>query len=222
MSRGLCVPLACLMACAILQLMATDAPGAVVATLKPGDDIQAVVDAHPAGTVYVFDPGTYRLQTILPKTGDVFDGKGQAVLNGSKLLTEFQRSGELWIVPGQTPTHGRLKNPLCKDGFPRCGRPEDVYLDDKPLRHVDSVDKVGPGKWYFDYAAAKVYLGDDPTGHKVEIGATLLAFGGRASNVTIQNLTVEKYAASFSAIDAEYGKGWVVKTIWSGSIILLR
>jgi len=199
------------MACAILQLTTTDAAAAVVANLKPGDDIQAVVDAHPAGTVYVFEPGTYRLQTILPKTGDVFDGKGQAVLNGSKLLNEFQRSGELWIVPGQTPTHGRLKNPLCKDGFPRCGRPEDVYLDDKPLQHVDSVDKVGPGKWYFDYVAAKVYLGDDPTGHKVEIGATLLAFGGRASNVTIQNLTVEKYAASFSAIDAEYGKGWVVK-----------
>ena len=211
MSRGSRFSIVCSMACAILQVLATDAPGASVAKLQPGDDIQAVVDAHPAGTVYVFGPGTYRLQAIVPKTGDVFDGKGAAVLNGSRLLTEFQRNGNLWVAAGQTRAIGRHKASECKKGFPRCAHPEDVYLDDKPLLHVDKLDKVGPGKWYFDYAANKAYLGDDPAGHKVEISVTVRAFGGKASGVTVQNLTVEKYAANSSAIDAEYGKDWVVK-----------
>jgi parallel beta-helix repeat protein len=151
------------------------------------------------------------MQSIVPKNGDVFDGQGAAVLNGSRLLTKFERTGDIWVASGQTQEGFILKTRTCQRGFPRCSRPEDLYVDDKPLRHVDRLYDVTPGKWYFDYAAYKVYLGDDPAGKKVEIGVTPQAFGGKASNVIVRNLTVEKYASPFSSIDTEFGNAWLVE-----------
>jgi parallel beta-helix repeat protein len=194
----------------LLQLSAAKAD-TVSVSLKPGDDIQSIVDAHSPGTLYIFQPGIYRMQAIVPKTGDVFDGGRAAVLNGSRLLTKFERVGGIWAASDQTPQGHRLLGRPCQRGFPRCDRPEDLYLDDKPLHHVDRMYDVVPGKWFFDYATHTVYLGDDPTGRKVEIGVTARAFGGKASNVVVRNLTVEKYATPISAIDSEYGSAWLIE-----------
>jgi hypothetical protein len=199
------------LAIALLPTFSVAAVKAVPVTLTPGDDIQAAVDAHPPGTLYMLQSGTYRMQSIVPKTGDVFDGQGAAVLNGSRLLTAFERIGTLWAAPDQTRKGYVLTARLCQQGFPRCSRPEDLFINDKPLRHVDSVHEVTPGTWYFDYRNNKVYLADDPAGKTVEIGVTPRAFGGEASNVIVRNLTVEKYAAPISAIDAEYGDAWIVE-----------
>ena len=198
-------------AIALLPTFSVAATKAVPVTLNPGDDIQAAVDAHPPGTMYVLQSGTYRMQSIVPKTGDVFDGQGAAVLNGSRLLTAFERMGNMWVASDQTQNGYVLKARQCQHGFPRCSRPEDLFVNDEPLRHVDSVYDVTPGKWYFDYRNNKVYLADDPAGKTVEIGVTPRAFGGEASNVIVRNLTVEKYAAPISAIDTEYGNAWIVE-----------
>lgn len=180
--------------------------------LHPTDDVQAVVDASPPGTAFIFSPGTYRMQSIFPKDGDVFDGQGHAILNGSRLLDKFERHGRLWVASGQNQKGYVLKARACQQGFARCSRPEDLYVDDKPLRHVDGLFKVGKESWYFDYAAGEVYLGDDPAGRKIEIGVTPLAFGGRAVNVAIRNLTIEKYASPLSTVDTERGRAWTVET----------
>lgn len=90
------------LAIALLPTFSVAAVKAVPVTLTPGDDIQAAVDAHPPGTLYMLQSGTYRMQSIVPKTGDVFDGQGAAVLNGSRLLTAFERIGTLWAAPDQT------------------------------------------------------------------------------------------------------------------------
>src|SRR5206468_1827793 len=47
--------------------------------------------------------------------------------------------------------------------------------------------------FYFDYAADKIYIADNPAGHTVEAGKLADAFHGSASNVTIENLVIEKY-----------------------------
>ena len=80
------------------------------------------------------------------------------------LLTAFERVGGIWAASDQTQQGLVLQGRPCLRGFPRCSRPEDLYLDDKPLHHVDRMYDVAPGKWYFDYATHKVYLGDDPAG----------------------------------------------------------
>ena len=41
---------------------------AAIVTLNPGDNIQAVVNANPAGTTYQLSAGMYRMQAVVPKT----------------------------------------------------------------------------------------------------------------------------------------------------------
>ncbi len=54
--------------------------------ISAGANIQAVVDANPAGTTYVLAIGTYNQQTVTPKNGDtfigLFNGTNGAVLDG--------------------------------------------------------------------------------------------------------------------------------------------
>ena len=68
-----------------------------------------------------------------------------------------------------------------------------MFLDNTPLKPVDALSKVVPGTFYFDYAADKIYIADNPTGHTIEAGKLTDAFHGSATNVTVQNLVIEKY-----------------------------
>lgn len=186
--------------------------------LTPSQDIQAVVDRNPAGTTFIFESGVYRLSTmIVPKDGNVFMGKKGAILNGARLLTLLEREGNYWVALGQTQQgfgHGE-----CIKGNERCQYPEDLFFDDKPLRHVASLEEVGPNTWYFDYPAHKIYFWDDPRSHKVETSVTDRAFGGTAKDVTIRKLIIEKFAtpAQSGAIHGyDYEKsrgsvGWIIE-----------
>ena len=43
--------------------------------LHPGDDFQAVISGHPAGTVFLVKAGVHREQSVVPRDGDVFIGE---------------------------------------------------------------------------------------------------------------------------------------------------
>jgi hypothetical protein len=201
----------------ILALALAAGPQADVAVpagaieLSPGDDIQAAVDAHPAGTVFHLNAGLYRLQSIRPRNGDSFTGSAGAVLNGARVLSDFGRAGALYVATGlavdpETQIHGE-----CRKGWPRCDRPQDLYLDGRPLRATDRLEKVRPGFWYYDYGAEAVYLADDPTGRLVELSHRPFAFGGEAKDVTVRNLVVENYACvdqQAAVGDNGAGTGW--------------
>ena len=62
--------------------------------LSPGSNIQRAVSAAPEGTVFTLAAGTYRMQSIKPKNGDVFQGQGGVIFNGAQILT-FQPIGGL-------------------------------------------------------------------------------------------------------------------------------
>jgi parallel beta-helix repeat protein len=185
-------------------------------TLNPGDDIQAAVDASPAGTLVLLSPGIYRMQSVTPKDGNIFDGRNDAVLNGSRELTGFVQRGSMWFVGGQAQEGDVTSSndyPICQRGSPRCNRPEDLFIDNEPMLHVSSLSAVGPGRWFFDYATNRIYIGDNPAGKKIETSVTPIAFHGTASNVVIKNLTIEKYATPIgeAAIGAHLGDNWTVQ-----------
>lgn len=180
-------------------------------TLKPGDNLQHAVERHPAGTTFVLESGMYRLQEIRPKDADTFVGSKGTVLSGARILTNFNREGRLWAAGNQNQ-QGQ-QNGYCDPRHPRCAHPEDLFIDDKPLRHVRDLSAVEPGTWYFDYERRKIYVADDPAGHTVEASVARSAFSGAATGVTIRGLTIEKYAvpAQFGVIgDQHPGLGWVV------------
>ena len=180
--------------------------------IYPGTNIQSVVNAYPGGTTFILKHGSHRMQSVVPKTGDKFIGEAGALMTGSRLLMSFTRSGSYWVASGQTqqgPTSGR-----CYEGWEGCIYPEDLWINSVLLQHVTSLSLVGPGKWYFDYAADKIYLADDPTGKTVETSVLPYAFSGSGvNNITIQGIIIEKYAtpANQGAVNGQGTSGWLVQ-----------
>ena len=187
-------------------------PAAAVA-LSPGDDIQAAVDANPAGTTFSLAAGLYRLQSVRPKDGDSFLGAPGAVLNGARVLTDFGRSGALYVATGLPVDPDAWVHGECRKGWPRCDHPQDLYFDGRPLRATDRLDKVKPGLWFYDYEGQAVYFADDPSGRLVELSHRPFAFGGEARDVTIRNLVVENYACADQQAavgNNGEGRGWKI------------
>jgi hypothetical protein len=187
------------------------APSTVSATIAvaPGESVQAAVNSVPEGAVILLKAGVHRLQTIAPKNRQTITGELGTVLSGARLLTSFSRSGSAWLVTGQAQEGSGAGE--CAAGFPRCARPEDLFIDDVPLRHVGSLADAGPGRWYFDYSTDTIFFWDDPTGRRVETSVTTYAFIGNASQVTIRNLRIEKYANPAQNGVIRGGAYWVVE-----------
>jgi hypothetical protein len=182
---------------------------AATVNINSSENIQTVVNANPEGTTFVIEAGTYRMQSVVPKSGDIFEGQTGADLNGSRLLTSFTRSGSYYVASGQTQ-HGTA-NGTCTTGYSGCEYPEDLFFNSVALQRVETLADVSAGKWYFNYSAGQVYFVDNPTGKTVEISVTTHAFSGSASNVTIKGLTIEKYAVP--AQDGPIsGGGWTIES----------
>ena len=150
----------------------------------PWQNIQQVVNGWPAGTTFYLKAGVHRMQTITPRSGDRFIGEPGTVLSGARQLTSFGRSGAYWFASGQTQ-QGPRPGAKCDPGYPRCGYPEDLYFDGQPLRHVDNLGAVGPGTFFFDYNADRIYFYDDPTnraGRSQRDGTGLHRLGNRRAH----------------------------------------
>ncbi len=172
-------------------------------SLCPGDDLQAKAKAAGSGATLTLRPGVYRMQSVTPLSGQTIQGQSGAVVSGARLLSGWVRSGATWYVTGQTQEFTHSIG-VCESGT-ACQYPEDVYRDNQLLHRELSLSAVGPGDFYFDYGANRIYVGDDPAGHSLEAAAVAYAFLGSASNVTIRGLVIEKYATP--AQDGAIGKG---------------
>jgi hypothetical protein len=201
-------------------------------TLHPSDNVPKIVSSKPAGTTFIFAPGTYRLsQSIIPKDNDRFVGQTScappttscpAIISGAQAIGSLAKfDGTNYEVAGQTQEGGRAANPrVCDADWLGCIYPEDLFFDGKPYRHLDSptLPAIGAGEWWFDYAKHIIYFHDEPSGHTVETSVLNNAFGGPANRVTIQYLTVEEFANMFpvGAIGvAQGGNGLTQGTNWT-------
>jgi hypothetical protein len=179
--------------------------------IGPGASIQATVDLAGDGAAFCLKNGVHRAQTVRPRPRQRFYGEGQTVLNGSRLLTGFRREDAYWAVNSKLqrrPEHGE-----CLPSAPICNQPEALLIDDRPLTRVSSKGALASGKFYIDYAGDKIYLVDDPTNRKVEVTVVPFAFEGAAPDVSISNITVEKFAtaAQTGAIYAIDGARWTIE-----------
>lgn len=60
--------------------------------IEPGQNIQDVVNSHPAGSVFLVKAGTYNGQTVSPRDGDHFIGESGTILDGGN-TTEYAFGG---------------------------------------------------------------------------------------------------------------------------------
>lgn len=179
--------------------------------LNPGDNIQEAVRAGGEGAVFWLEAGVYRMQQIEPLEGQTILGASGAVLNGSRLLTEFTEVDGHWVAEGQTQQGVRHETDESAEGAQRPGYPDAVYVNDQPLTPVDSLDQLRSGTYFFDYDADRIFLGDDPHGQTVEAAVSPFAIASGANGVTVSGLTVEKYATpTQEAAISGNGEGWVI------------
>jgi parallel beta-helix repeat protein len=203
-------------------------------TLHPTDNVPRIVSSKPAGTTFIFTPGTYRLsESIKPKDNDQFIGQTScappttscpAIISGGVEIGHSATfDGTNYEVAKQTQHGARaVSTSNCDPGWLACIYPEDLFFDGTPLQHLDSatLPTIGTGQWWFDYTNHIIYFHDNPSGHTVETSVLNNAFGGSANHVTIQYLTIEEFANMypFGAIGGPQGPNvltqganWTVK-----------
>lgn len=180
-------------------------------SISPGESIQDAVESAVEGAAFCLKSGIHRMQAVRPKNGQSFYGESGTVLNGSQLLTTFVRDGRFWVAEGQK--HAWPKNGVCASSSPACNLPEGLFIDDKALIQTLSKESVESGRFYDDYQNGRLYFVDDPADRKVEATAAAFAFQSNASNVTIKNIVVEKYAsaAQTGAIQGREAKNWTIE-----------
>lgn len=187
--------------------------GAVL--IKTTDNAAQIAGAHDAGTTFVFEAGLHRGVSIKPQSGDVFLGSPGAILSGAKVLSGWNASSGFWYAGGQTSQlTGSGGCRFNEDGtrYDACQYPEQLFVNGQPWWQVTSLDQLSSGRWFFDYAADRVYIGANPAGQLVELSTVANAFKSSASGVTISGLVIEKYAsrAQTGAIEGSSGNWWTV------------
>lgn len=177
-------------------------------TVSPGEDLADLAYSAPEGMTIYLKPGVYRMQMIRPRDGQTFIGQDGAILSGAMVLTDWDQEDGLWVVDGlPDPLH---RSGYCDEGYELCTYREDMFVDGVLYRRVDDKSKLGPGLWYG--GDNKAYIQINPEGRLIELGVTPAAFTGKAQNVTIKNIIVEKYAseAQQGAIQGTQSTGWQV------------
>jgi hypothetical protein len=170
-------------------------------SIHANDDVQTALEKAGGGETLCFKPGIYRLEQALePLQGQTLIFRPGAVLNGSEIVTNWTRQGEYWSSTGHF--NSDLDNvPGLPDQAVMCQRAptaciyKDVFVDDRPLKHVQTLsDLDDPNEVFFDKPAGTIYLATDPTHRRVE--ATVAGFAIRSSvdGVTIRGATIEKFA----------------------------
>jgi len=197
-------------------------PAGFDVVIGPQDDAAAVVAASPPATSFLFTAGVHRIDPIRPKEGDRFSGTAGAVLSGARTLDGWQRSASGWFVDGQTQGDGTLTqgedSGFCAEGKgDGCIFPEMVFREDVPLRRVMTPADLTDDTWLFDYAADRIFVGGDPTNARIETSVAPYAFWGDADDVTIEGLTIEKFATPLrqGAINPRIGRMTSAGRAWT-------
>ena len=191
-------------------------PACTGRTVRVGADIQAAIDAAGPNGRLCLAAGTHRLkQPLRPKAGQRIGGRG-AVLSGARPLERWTADGSgRWRHAGVAGQPAGLVGE-CAGGGTACRYPDDVWRDDTRLKRVLSLDDLAPGTVYLDYAADRIWVGDDPSGADMEISVTPSAIRSGSNErgtarVRLSGLVVERFANPAQAAPAvEMGPGWVV------------
>jgi parallel beta-helix repeat protein len=115
----------------------------VVSTTVPGDgvfvgvgeSIQAVVDAHGAGTTFVIGAGTHHRQSVVPKEGDVFVGESGAVLSGDGVSEFAFQAAEIGSVTIRGLTIEEYATPTQKGVIENAGGSYGWVVDGNVIRY---------------------------------------------------------------------------------------
>lgn len=168
---------------------------------SPGDALRTIGEAvrvAPAGATISIADGVYHEAVhVYAKSVHFRSPGGGAVLDGARPVTGWSPdpAADRWYATGWTHEFQRTSGIHVDPAHPEAAYPDQVFVDGLPQRQVTSLGDVEPGAFFHDEPADRLYLGSDPSGHRVE--ASALAWGlylNRADGSTVDGLTVRRYA----------------------------
>lgn len=187
-------------------------------TVDPSMSLQAAIDANPPGTTICLRSGIYRLAAaVVPKANDALIGQPGTVLSGARDITgTFTRTGSAWVASNMTMEGYDPRPCIGGSAVTSCSWLNDVYFDDAALKRVASLAAVRSGAFFFDYPNDRIYIGDNPAGHRVEVGVTDSAIATLSrqhypEGVTIEGITFEKFATRAQHAAVEGFNDWTVE-----------
>lgn len=201
-----------LVACLALSLAAFFAgPGTAGAQTSevpptcPGS-LQAKIDAAvPGSTVNLADNCVYR-ETLTADRPLTLDGGGGGAVRGSDVWRDWRKNGAGWTSVKAVPSLEAPDRYRCEGPDRRCGWPEQVFVDGRPLTQVAS----GPGAGEFALdAGRRVVLGGDPSGRTVEVTVRERWLVGTSDDVTVEG--VEMRHAGLDGLWNGGYSGWTVR-----------
>jgi hypothetical protein len=179
-------------------------------SMTPGDTLQAIVDAHPAGTVYCMAAGTYRNQTIVPKSGDVYIGQPGAIMDGGETTRFAFRS---ILEPNQSApirnvtirgltvqryaSAGSIKNFISPEGAIEAG--EGWVIEGNLIQNNISGLSMGRGNWGWGDGAV---IRDNRIVDNLEIGVEI-----NGSNILFEHNELARNGGALNDQDRAWAGG---------------
>jgi hypothetical protein len=166
---------------------------------SPVRTVSRAVALAASGSSIVLHSGTYHESVhVFGKDLDVAAAPGSTVIfDGSRPVGGWVRSGTGWYSPGWTATFARTSGDQIDPAVPMAAYPDLAFLDGSPLHQVASLSALGPGRFFVDHAADRLWIGDDPAGRLVEASDLSWAIWFNAAHgSSLRGVTVRRYATS--------------------------
>lgn len=144
---------------------------------EPLRTIKAAMKRVAAGGTIVLRAGEYHEKVTIPdgKPVTIQSYPGEAAwLDGSRAVDGWVADGENWragwdLVFDYSPTYSRGVEDNAEEHWqfinpehPMAAHPDQVWVDDEPLRQAASLSELDAESFYVDEMAATMYLGSDP------------------------------------------------------------
>lgn len=198
--------------------LADQPPSSPYATVNSGQDPVAALASAPTGATILINDGVYPLTSPLaPKQGQYIYCTDGVVFDGSRTLTGWTSDGSgHWYASGYLPaaySDGGVCDVISGTESQQCRQREDVYRDSSPLNRYMVLADLATGGFFADYAANRVYVADDPTGHAFKMCRTQYAMNSSVSGVTWRGGTFQYFAtpSSTGAVTVSGGSNWTIR-----------
>ncbi len=168
------------------------------------------VEKAPNGSTIVLRGGTYREYVYVGfnRSLTVQSYPGEAVwFDGSAPVTGWTKSGSTWVVNGWTHVFDHRisfnanadeTKRFVDNRNPLAGYPDQVWINDAPLRQVASASAVTAGTFYVDESGKRLIIGSDPSGQKVTASTIARAFKVQGKGTTLRGFGVQRYATTLN------------------------
>ena len=173
----------------------------------PWRTLGRAVAAAPSGSTIVLREGTYREYVEIPATKQLTlqPASGEEVwLSGSDVVGGWIRQdASSWHRPWTLNLSGGALNPtLVEPANPLAGDPDQVFVDGRRLTQVASRSALGAGTFFVDEAGDQLWIGEDPTGRRVEASARADGLTVKSPGTVVRGLGFRHYATPISRLGA--------------------